>query len=172
MGGAGNIFRSLSGPVAGNTPILWFFVGVSLYIIRWKDQRSCDWRGMGVREHYIFRVPHSSFILVGCRQQCRPLLVMNFCTKLAVLFSSFRYWRYCQKRQLRCVKIGINRTIRINCLVGKVLFAFLNGDHPESSIKCFQYPENIFDAIPKGGVRKISQRKKCLWIFCYSIGLC
>jgi hypothetical protein len=40
--------------------------------------------------------------------------------------------------------------------VGKVPFAFLNGDHPESSIKYFQYPENIFDAIPTtGGVRKI-----------------
>jgi len=97
---------------------------------------------------------------------------MNFCTTLAFLFSSLRYWRYWQKRQLRCVKIGIYRTIRINCLVGKVPFAFLNGDHPESSIKCFQYPENIFDAITTGGVRKIAQRKKCLWIFCYSIGLC
>jgi len=32
----------------------------------------------------------------------------------------------------------INKTLWINCLVGKLSFAVLNGFHHESSIKCFQ----------------------------------
>ncbi len=60
------------------------------------------------------------------------------------------------QRELRWVKIGINRTARINCIAGKCNFQCPKGHHHESIINvlggCSTFL--LFDAIPTGWVSK------------------
>ncbi len=58
------------------------------------------------------------------------------------------------QRELRWVKIGINRTARINCIAGKCNFPCPKGHHHESIINVLGAAVILFDAIPTGWVSK------------------